>query len=273
MKHQEFIDYLTHPHVLGDTSLLSLNKVVDKFPYFQTAHLLFAKNLHAQNNINYNEQLKVAAVYASDRTVLYNLIYNYEEVQSLKFEVQTSKAESLSPKVKVEDNIVKEETKKEYPLSDSNKLETLNFEPSIQNTKSETNNEQPITNKQQLITNTEQLFSDWLKTEKNNVLNTELNPTVDAIDKKELSKKDLIDVFIKAEPKIIPTKTEFYSSTTRAKESLKEHEDLVSETLAKIYAKQTNYSKAISIYEKLILKYPEKSTYFAIQIKKLKEQF
>ena len=264
MKHQEFIDYLTHPEILGDTSLSSINKVVDKFPYFQTAQILFAKNLHNQNNINYNEQLKVAAVYAPDRTVLYNLIYNYEEVQSLKFELQTRKAEDLSLKVKEDLDIVKEETKKEPFIS--NKLETFNNESSTQNIKQETNNEKQTTNN-------EQLFSGWLNTGNHNIVNTEIKLSAEIVNKKDLSKKDLIDVFIKAEPKIIPAKTEFYSSTAKAKESLKEHEDLVSETLAKIYAKQTNFSKAISIYEKLILKYPEKSAYFAIQIKKLKEQF
>jgi cytochrome c-type biogenesis protein CcmH/NrfG len=47
--------------------------------------------------------------------------------------------------------------------------------------------------------------------------------------------------------------------------------DLVSETLAKVYAAQGNVSKAISTYEKLSLLHPEKSTYFAGRIEKLKQ--
>ena len=48
------------------------------------------------------------------------------------------------------------------------------------------------------------------------------------------------------------------------------NEDFVTETLASIYAQQGYYKKAVQIFEKLSLKYPEKSTYFAAQIEKVK---
>ena len=47
---------------------------------------------------------------------------------------------------------------------------------------------------------------------------------------------------------------------------------MVTETLAKIYALQKNYSKAITAYEKLILLYPEKKTFFASRIENLREE-
>ena len=56
-----------------------------------------------------------------------------------------------------------------------------------------------------------------------------------------------------------------------AKLSVKENDDLVTETLAKIYASQGNLEKAIKAYKKLSLKYPEKKFYFAGQIKSLEK--
>ena len=49
-----------------------------------------------------------------------------------------------------------------------------------------------------------------------------------------------------------------------------ESDHLITDTLANIYLKQGNYAKAIFAYEKLSLKYPEKSTYFAGQISEIK---
>ena len=48
-------------------------------------------------------------------------------------------------------------------------------------------------------------------------------------------------------------------------------ESLVTETLAKLYVEQENYEKAIQTYKILILKFPEKNSYFASAIKKLKK--
>ena len=58
----------------------------------------------------------------------------------------------------------------------------------------------------------------------------------------------------------------FFSAIETAKKSLDENDDFITETLAKIYKEQGHYDKAIDAFEKLILKFPEKSTLFASQI-------
>ncbi len=80
----------------------------------------------------------------------------------------------------------------------------------------------------------------------------------------------LIDKFIETNPRIVP-KTENIVNEDISKESVTEHESFFTDTLAQIYIKQGHYAKAIFAYEKLSLKYPEKSTYFAGQISKIKK--
>jgi hypothetical protein len=83
---------------------------------------------------------------------------------------------------------------------------------------------------------------------------------------------DLIDKFIIANPRIEPNRNKSDLPVEDISKPFVEHDGgFVTETLAKIYITQGYYSKAIDIYEKLSLKFPEKSSYFASQIEKVKE--
>lgn len=84
-----------------------------------------------------------------------------------------------------------------------------------------------------------------------------------------LSDDELIEKFLLEDPKIIPSRTEFYSPLSQAKKSVMDHDDVVSETLAQIYLKQGNFLKARWCYEKLILLHPEKSAFFATLLKEI----
>jgi len=91
------------------------------------------------------------------------------------------------------------------------------------------------------------------------------------IRKKSEKKYRLIEKFLEAQPKMPQIKDEEPNSPMQsAKQKQEENDEFVTETLASIFAQQGYYKKAIQIFEKLSLKYPEKSTYFAAQIEKIK---
>lgn len=109
-------------------------------------------------------------------------------------------------------------------------------------------------------------FTSWLKS-------SEQKPVESAPKTQEKRKVDeIIEHFIKEEPSISRGKTEFFSPPKKAKESLDEETIPVSETLAKIYAAQGNYPKAIHVYHQLMLAFPEKKLLFAVRIEELKKK-
>lgn len=81
---------------------------------------------------------------------------------------------------------------------------------------------------------------------------------------------DLIDEFIRKSPQISRPKKEFFKAEKVAQKSLELSNEIVTETLAAIYAKQGHWEQAITAYQKLSLKFPQKQTYFAAIIEELK---
>ena len=111
-------------------------------------------------------------------------------------------------------------------------------------------------------------FSEWLSLSQKKPIDRS-----ETLSKSKDSKRDkkfaIIDEFIANKPKLKPLDKDS-KFINIAEERVIETESLMTETLARIYAEQKNYDKAIQSYQILSLKYPEKSSLFADQIQAIK---
>ena len=82
---------------------------------------------------------------------------------------------------------------------------------------------------------------------------------------------EIIEKFIQKDPIIQPPSPENINNENMARQSAEDNYVLVTETLANIYIDQGLYLKAIEVFKKLILKYPEKKSYFATRIEELEK--
>lgn len=102
-----------------------------------------------------------------------------------------------------------------------------------------------------------------------------ITPSKPEFREKEPQKEEVIDhliaQFSNDPPKIKFDPEKHDGNVNYGKSSLVEDDSLISETLAVVYAHQGYNGKAIKIYKKLSLRFPEKSCYFAAQIENLKK--
>ncbi|WP_025743032.1 hypothetical protein [Aquimarina pacifica] len=183
---------------------------------------------------------------------------------------------------------IKENDTQEQQITTSYKEDALPEKNNIKEEKGDKNNvlEKDIHPDTPLDFNTKEThsFAEWLKLTSLHPINrkddqkTKVNSSENEEKKapKTLETKDkfeLIDEFISNNPKIKPV-SKSASIRNLAEKNLIPTDQLMTETLAKVYLAQKNYKKAIQAYNILILKNPEKSGFFADQIraiKKLKE--
>lgn len=92
----------------------------------------------------------------------------------------------------------------------------------------------------------------------------------ETIDEEKKKKAEIINKFIEANPKISPIKQTAIVPAVQLDSNNEENSYLMTETLARVYLEQKKYTKAIQAYEILILKYPEKISFFADRISDIK---
>ncbi len=290
MKVQDFTYLLRHPdEVISAEQTAQLEDVIDEYPYFQAARALHLKGLKNGNSFKYNNALKVTAAYTADRDVLFDFITSEEFLQNDIAKTILGNNESTENEVDSEDRsiqqIPKELDPNLEPLRTESKSSDINTdEPvEIEDVTSSLELGRPLS----FTKNEKHSFSEWLQLtslKKHDLGSRHSDKTNEADDldsdydagisqKEETFKKkkfELIDKFLEENPKIIPQ--EGNTSEIDISTSVKlDKNELMTETLAKVYLEQKKYKKAIQAFKILSLKYPEKSGFFADRIRAIEK--
>lgn len=267
MDGKQLIGYMKMPERLKGDTVKEVEQLVADYPYFAIGQALLAVAYQNAGNDRYESQLRRAAAIMPnrDKLRLFTLIARHRwesepEVPALPDELPStdnvfSSMQSIEPKEEQRSGIIREKVFIIPEIDLSGSHEELSAEMAL------------LEEKRKSLDELKAIIAKRLKELEAEKQRKESEPEKP----KKLSRKELIDKFILENPSISRPKAEFYNPISVAQNSIIDQENIVSETLAKIYEKQGYFEKAISIYEKLGLKYPEKSRYFAAQIERLKE--
>ena len=272
MNTNDYINLLNNSKAINDKQTLVLETIVQEFPFYQSARALYLKGLYNQESFRYNYELKKTAAHTTDRSVLFDFvtsddfkIFQQEVYDKYQAEIQNIIVADFEL-VQVEGlnidlnsiSTVQKNVRTEFVANEVVKTPNEIVEAELQIGK-------PL----HFEKNETHSFSEWLQLSK-------ISPIVRIEEEKqrevssELEKKfDLIEKFIELNPKI-PQAKDTTSVPANVAKSNEIPSSIMTETLAQIYLEQKKYTKAIQAYDILILKYPEKSSFFADRIKNIK---
>ena len=239
----EMIELIHHPELMDRDTLYELRSQVALYPYHQTMRLLMLQNLYLLHDPTFDEELRRAAVYISDRRVLFNMVEaaHYQlrkpsQTSPASQPGQTSPSRTLSLIDTFLDSIPQEEPKprKRRPTSADAAVDYVAYLLDTEGAEPDEPEAVPEMRGQQLI---------------------------DTFINADKGRFTLSDVPLPAdEPRQEPEEPEEGVG-----------EEYFTETLARIYIKQGRYSKALEIIKRLSLQVPKKNAYFADQIRFLEK--
>ena len=241
---EELNHWLQDPSALSVDTLPEVCALVEDYPYFSLGTVLYLKNLAQIQDASFSKELERLAIRVPDRRSLYSWITNEEwRCPAVDQPVEEKPADDTFSLI---DAFLKNHAAEEQADP------SLLFQPSAS--------------------------SDYLHW---SILHEQQSGET-GVDEPKLRHQDLIDSFIANEEKMLSNRnlldpnTETPAETPESIRLLEAQpksleESCLTETLARIYIKQKRYEKAVQIIQNLHLKYPEKSRYFADQIRFLEK--
>jgi hypothetical protein len=306
MNRNEFLNMMTGSVRLNRQNIGEVYELIDIFPYFQSAHMVLLKGLQDSADVKFENQLRNSAIHIADREVLYYHLEKKTEpgspqpdaiqINTIPAVEVTDTQQTVIETGKNSQDIISEIEKNSGEAKPDEEKNQVSQEQSHSIfIESESENEEPagvmiLVEDEPPATEDKVFFMDpgfsvpdqieLLELDLDEDLTSnngqvQINAEVTEKEDKKFTRQsqaDLIDKFIISNPRIEPAREKSDTPLEDlSKPSSEEGLSFITETLAKIYIAQGYYSKAIDIYEKLSLKFPEKSSYFATQIEKVKE--
>ena len=247
MVNKDIVELINHPEQMDRDTLYELRSLLALYPYWQTARLLMLQNLYLLHDPTFDEELRRAAIYITDRRVLFQMI----EAAHYQLRPSTSKRTTLSAPADTSEN-------RTMSLIDSF-LESMPKDSEDQEEKKSKRKPTPADAAIDYVA--------YLMETEGEYEQDESVP--------EMKGQSLIDSFINNDKGRIvlneePEYTPQLPNTPENDENATD-EGYFTETLARIYIKQGRYSKALEIIRQLSLVYPKKNAYFADQIRFLEK--
>ncbi len=270
--------------ILSPRETRELEAILEEYPYFQAARALHLKGLKNLESYKYNTALKLTAAHTTDREILFDYITSKEFDQNhiansiMGRETTLTDKQTISEEIEPNPDaavILGETDESPLPQNIQHAEKILdpklfdNKLPAKASTEENSPEKQLELGKPLAFTKGEKhSFTEWLQLAQKKPIEKSADDPQESLDKKK--KFALLDKFIENNPKIVPK--EDAEVRIDIKESSKiDSNELMTETLAKVYLEQKKYKKAVQAYKILSLKYPEKSGFFADQIKAVKK--
>ena len=239
-----------HPEHLDRDTLYELRSLLALYPYYQTVRLLLLQNLYLLHDPTFDEELRRAAIYITDRRVLFQMIeavhYRHPSHQSTQNNQSSpsnqddqgnrtlSLINNFLDSIPKEDETDDEKKNHRKPTPADAAVDYVAYLLQCEADEQDTKQQAPKMRGQSLIDN-------FLEQEQGRIL--------------------LSDIPLDTPEEDVPND----------ENDDDEEEEYFTETLARIYIKQGRYQKAHDIIARLSLKYPQKNTYFADQMRFLEK--
>ena len=244
----DLVALINNPKEMDRDTLYELRSLLALYPYFQTARLLMLQNLYLLHDPTFDEELRRAAIYITDRQVLFQLI------EAAHYQHRRPATPSASADAQEQQ-------------SDPSRTLSL-IDTFLSTVPRQGEGQQPRSRRKPTPADAAVDYVAYL-------LESETADDHAPSDAPQLIGQELIDSFINSDKgRIVLSDSPQYTPEQQSTEengNQGAEEGYFTETLARIYIKQGRYSKALEIIQRLSLQYPKKNAYFADQIRFLEK--